>query len=263
LTRKDVEIIAVNPSGEWPDPGWAVSQVVPQVSLGMGDTAWMNKWVSADRSLRARMDADLVWSGQTVAAVVLNHLRDEDSLVLGASNPIRDADLAPLGSSPRIYSNRGLAGIDGTIATACGISAGSSGEVVALMGDLTALHDIGSLAQPSLEKTIDLTVVISDDHGGSLFSSLEYAAPASQIGELADYFERLFSVPMECDLTSVVRGFGLSVTEVSTPTQLSQALAVSKSGIRVIHCRLERSTRGDRDRKLASWGREAYKTRVN
>ena len=48
-------------------------------------------------------------------------LREGDQLVLGASNPVRDAAL--VGLNPRgikVRSNRGVAGIDGTVSTAIG-----------------------------------------------------------------------------------------------------------------------------------------------
>src|SRR5699024_398186 len=92
--------------------------------------------------------------------------RDVGALVLGSSNPIRDADLAasPLdGDGPPVLANRGLAGIDGTVATATGIAHGLRLPVRALLGDLTFLHDAGSLARGAHEPDVDLQVVVLDD----------------------------------------------------------------------------------------------------
>jgi len=258
LSRRDIEIIAVDASGEWPDPGWAVSRVVPAVTLGAGDTSWMNSWTTADRIFQARMDATSHWSGETIAATVMAALSSTDTLVLGSSNPIRDADLAPISSHPpQVYANRGLAGIDGTIATALGIATGLGQRVTALVGDLTALHDISALARPHLETTIDLTIVVADDHGGSLFATLEYGAPRSQIGDLADFFERLFGVPMDVDLAQVSRGFGATVTPVDSLPTLKSALNSLRPGVHLIHASVERQTRTDQEKNLAKWGREA------
>ncbi len=148
LSRTDLEIVVVDASGQWPDPGWSASTVAPAVTLGVGDPGWLAQWSAADRRLRERIDQLPAWSGPGLAAALLALLTDDDALVLGASNPIRDADLAPIRTlTPEVYSNRGLAGIDGTVATAWGIAAGGSRPVVALVGDLTALHDISSLAR--------------------------------------------------------------------------------------------------------------------
>ena len=262
LSRKDVEIIAVDASGSWPDPGWAVSRVVPAVSFSMGDPGWMGTWLAADRLFRARIDADPAWSGQALAAGVLARLGEDHALVLGASNPIRDADLAPVSPHPpQVYANRGLAGIDGTIATAWGIAEGRGAPVVALLGDLTALHDISSLARPVAEPEPDLTLVVADDHGGSIFSTMEYGAGKAQIGELADWFERLFAVPMDVDLAHVARGFGVPVTSVGDCTGLGRALATG-SGVRMVRASLERDSRPVQEKRLSAWGREAVREAV-
>ena len=256
LARKDVEIIAVDASGSWPDPGWAVSQVVPAVSFGMGDPSWMGKWHLADKGFRTRMNESSTWSGPTLAAAVLESLNNTDALVLGASNPIRDADIAPISTrTPEVYANRGLAGIDGTIATACGIWAGRGKPVVALIGDLTALHDISSLARPASEPVPDVTLVVADDHGGSIFSTMEYAA---QSGDLDDWFERLFAVPMACDVADVARGFGIEVIEATSRAEVNRALA-HRSGLTMVHAKLTRDVRSAQDKRMAVWGREAVR----
>ncbi|MDR0784106.1 MAG: 2-succinyl-5-enolpyruvyl-6-hydroxy-3-cyclohexene-1-carboxylic-acid synthase [Propionibacteriaceae bacterium] len=260
LARQDLEIIAVDSSGQWPDPGWAVSRVVPGVRLDMGDARWMASWVQADRSLRSRLVALPPWTGEAVAARVLASVGEAEAVFLGASNPIRDADLAPIASNPPpIYANRGLAGIDGTIASAAGVATGLGRPVVALLGDLSTLHDIGSLVHPVGEPVPNLRLVIADDGGGSLFSVLEYGASRAQIGDLADWFDRLFAVPIDVDLLRVVQGFNLPVTSVSAPAELDQALAGKVSGLEVIVARLERKTRADREKHLAAWGREVVK----
>ena len=72
---------------------------------------------------------------------------------LGASNPVRIADLIAYrhenASGPtQVWSNRGLAGIDGNTSTALGwasacarLEGADCSGVTAVMGDLTFLHD--------------------------------------------------------------------------------------------------------------------------
>ena len=260
LARKDVEIIAVGPSTDWVDPGWAVSWVVPQVLLGIGDPAWMEIWAAADRALRTRLDADRSWCGRAVATLVWQCLTRDSALVLGSSNPIRDADLAPISPHPpRVWSNRGLAGIDGTIASALGVATVLGQPVTALVGDLTALHDISSLARPSLEDWPDLRLVVADDNGGSIFAGLEYGASRSQIGDLADWFERLFALPMAPDLAGVAASFGASVTTVTTSAELESALRSPQGGLQFVLAKLERGQRSSEAKRWSQWGREAVR----
>lgn len=49
-----------------------------------------------------------------------------------------------LDTHKNIYTNRGISGIDGLIATAAGI-AFTKGPTLALIGDTSALYDISSL----------------------------------------------------------------------------------------------------------------------
>ena len=52
---------------------------------------------------------------------------------------------------PTVYANRGLAGIDGNLSTAAGIALATGSPTTALVGDLTALHDLTGLLRPATE----------------------------------------------------------------------------------------------------------------
>ena len=49
-------------------------------------------------------------------------------------------------------SNRGLNGIDGTIATAIGVAQSVDHAVLAVVGDVACVHDLGALAQVVAEQ---------------------------------------------------------------------------------------------------------------
>jgi 2-succinyl-5-enolpyruvyl-6-hydroxy-3-cyclohexene-1-carboxylate synthase len=335
LGRRDIEIVAVAPTADWSDPGWAVSRVVPALSLPVGDPAWLVRWQRADRALADAIDradaelaapilapqrsdartssrtverpdgtgralpgaaerfdgvvrtpsrtverpdgtsrtlsrtaersdggvapagADQPLTGPRLAAAVNASLGPDAALVLGSSQLIRDADLAPIAAQPpSTYANRGLAGIDGTIATALGVAVGTQRPTTALIGDLTALHDIGALAQPTLERPIDLRLVIADDGGGGIFATLEYGAPAAEIGELAAAFERCFAVPPGVDLLALARAFGGRAERVATLGELTRALAGPATGRHVIVATLDRTDRRTEAARLARLARQ-------
>ena len=124
--------------------------------------------------------------------------------MLGASNTIRAFDLAARGDRGISYcANRGLAGIDGNIATALGLAAGSGRAVRLIAGDLTCLHDLTGLLTGQLEDTPTVQVMVLNDGGGRIFATLEH-------GELAnpDVFERYFLTPQRFDLAALAAGLG-------------------------------------------------------
>lgn len=98
----------------------------------------------------------------------------KSALFLGNSMPIRDANCyLPLISGP-VFANRGLSGIDGNIATACGIA--TQEHTTALLGDLSFLHDLNSLALVA-KSPYPCTLVIINNQGGGIFSFLPLDQP--------------------------------------------------------------------------------------
>ena len=136
--------------------------------------------------------------------------------------PIRDlewyAEAHP--TPPRVLANRGVNGIDGVVSTALGIAASGSGpgaRTVALMGDLTFLHDVSGLVNLP---EVPCTFVVLDNGGGGIFSFLPQATSVEPA-----VFEQLFGTPPTSDIGAVARGFGLPVHEISALSQLESALA--------------------------------------
>ena len=145
------------------------------------DRAWLGTWREAgDRVASALSTADLCWpSGLAVARAVVLSLPADSVLFLGSSNSARDVDLAasPREAPLRVVASRGLAGIDGCVSTAVGLALAGGSPTYALMGDLTFLHDTNGLLIGPLERRPDLTVVVTNDDGGGIFSLLEPGEP--------------------------------------------------------------------------------------
>lgn len=136
-------------------------------------------------------------------------LEDDAVLLLGSSNLIRDLDLvAPAAArSPQVFANRGLAGIDGTIATASGISLALNTKVRVLCGDLTFLHDLGALNIGPLERTPDVEILVLDDRGGGIFATLEHG----QLGRTEQFgatVQRFFTTPHSANLEELASAWG-------------------------------------------------------
>ena len=172
-------------------------------------------------------------------------------LFVGASNPVRDLDLmvAPydVGGRRKVIANRGLAGIDGTTSSAIGAALGrpQSSRALALMGDVTFLHDTTGLFLGPREARPDLTIVVVNDDGGSIFATLEQGAPA-----YADRFDTLFGTPHGVDLASLCAAARVAHLRVDSLPGLEQALASPNGGIEVVEASVRRDNRADLDQRI-------------
>lgn len=259
LRRPGVRVEAVAGGGvDWADPGHVVTRVHPWSALaadGPGERAeggevasspseFAQTWRHAGESI-----ADVVarqgfpWpSGLSVAATVAAALPPDASLVIGSSNPVRDLDLATAGRPAphggiRVFANRGLAGIDGMVSTAMGVALGGDRPAYALMGDLTFLHDANGLLIGPEEPVPDLTIVVTNDDGGGIFTLLEHGAP-----ERAGTFERVFGTPTGTDLAALCAAHGVPHERVTSRERLAAAVAERPQGIRVIEVPVDRAT---------------------
>ena len=254
LSRDDVEVVSVPPAGRWPTRPFPVALEAARFEARPDSPAWLEQWKVADRELSAKVDQLLAGvPGLTpydVAAAVHAALPADGLLVVGASNPIRDLDLMagahPVGQRRRIVANRGLAGIDGVLSTAIGMSlARESSRAIALVGDVTFLHDQGALTIGPDEQRPDLTIVVANDDGGSIFSVLEQGAP-----EFADSFEKLFATPHHVDLASLCAATRTPHWRIDSRAELEHALASPAGGIEVVEAVIGRAERRELDARL-------------
>jgi 2-succinyl-5-enolpyruvyl-6-hydroxy-3-cyclohexene-1-carboxylate synthase len=163
-----------------------------------------------------------------------------DRLVFGASRLIRVADGILPGKKITVHSNRGLAGIDGTIATSVGIalasqrSDGAVGVTRVLLGDLAALHDVGSLLFGVGETRPRIQVIVGNDGGGTIFDDLEVAASAP-----SDAFDRVLYTPQDVDFAALASAYGWAHRLVTNRGELDEALSAT-DGQSLIEVRLPR-----------------------
>lgn len=261
LRHPEVTVHQVSALAQWTDPSHVVRRVhrleeLLEAGADVLDPSWGSAWVAAGERLAARVRgvtpgartesapagegmSEEPPTGPGVARIVAAAVPDGGTLVLGSSNAPRDLDLADDGA-PRgvrtVVANRGLAGIDGTVSTAVGVALAQAGPTLALMGDLTFLHDLNGLLMGPVEPRPDLTLVVVNDDGGGIFATLEYGAP-----ERATDFERLFATPTGADLGALCRGHGVAHELVTGLLDLQQALQRPTRGLRVLEVPVDRA----------------------
>lgn len=274
LANPDIELTVVSDAEnhgfgvEFPDVTANARAVVKHVqTVGEQDPQWTKICEAASElavksvreTLTDSIEAEEPLTGFHVAAALTDSLRTGDNVVLGASNPVRDASYTGLPfPGVNTYAGRGAAGIDGTVATAIGIALASDREhadeirpprTIALMGDLTFQHDSAALAIGPLEpRPENLTIVVANDAGGGIFETLEAGSPA-----LRGSFERIFGTPQDVDFEGICQAYGVEHVHVDRlPDLLAQLHPdTDVDGIRVIEVAITRATRRQLHHKLA------------
>ncbi|MDT5326180.1 MAG: 2-succinyl-5-enolpyruvyl-6-hydroxy-3-cyclohexene-carboxylate synthase [Mycobacterium sp.] len=251
LADPSVPVFALTTGPRWPDvSGNSQATGTRAVTAGTPDPGWLKRCAAANakavETVRAQLAAHPLTTGLHVAAAVVDGLRDGDQVVLGASNPVRDAALVGL-TDPRgvarkikVRSNRGVAGIDGTVSTAIGAALAhdrTGGRTVALIGDLTFVHDSsGLLIGPTEPSPKSLTIVVSNDNGGGIFELLEQGDP-----RFSDVSSRIFGTPHDVDVGGLCRAYHVESRQVEAD-DLAAVLSESFDGMRVLEVKADRSS---------------------
>lgn len=268
IERPGVETLVVrSPGRDDYNPGHRVTRFADAVTVAADEAgleasrSWVGRWVSASRRLldeadeptlgaaltddyaeRARFARDqLAEQRQPVTRRLLvrsvwDATWPHDRLVVGASRLIRELDRAAPGKRIRVHANRGLAGIDGTIATATGVglaaaAAGDRGTTRVLLGDLAFLHDAGSLlGSGGAEAEPRLQVIVGDDRGGTIFDLLEVAESTE-----AALFDRAMRTPQDADIPAIAAAYGWEVRTVAHRGDLLPALTDAGAARTLIH----------------------------
>jgi 2-succinyl-5-enolpyruvyl-6-hydroxy-3-cyclohexene-1-carboxylate synthase len=228
-----VEQVAFDPHATWQDPAAAVGTVLagdPAASLRAAraptepsvDPDWLARWRAADDTAAKVIDSVLgdALSEPLVARRLGDWLGSDATLFVASSMPIRDVEefFAARELAPRVLSNRGANGIDGTVSSAFGASAVTDGPVVLLIGDVAMAHDLGGLLA-ARRLGLDVTIVLLNNDGGGIFHFLPVAGPGQR-----DAFEEHIATPHQLDFADAARLYGCGYKLVDTSAELRKAI---------------------------------------
>lgn len=164
-------------------------------------------------------------------------LPDHSNCFVGNSMPVRLLDLLAGPKKIRWFSQRGASGIDGVLAHATGVARASGVATTLIMGDLSFLHDINSLALSGPERKVPsntlldnqppLVVIVINNNGGNIFRFLPVPEEARR---------ELFQTPHHLSFGLICRGFGVRYfAPESLPEFVSlYSATIQKPGITVI-----------------------------
>lgn len=209
------------------DPAEFTSQLAAACPDSLANSAsrisWRASFAAADRAVFSAVQAqrDEVMSEGDVATAVVDALPQGATLIVGNSLPVRDLDTfcAPTDKPLNVLHQRGASGIDGLISGAAGTRSVSKNPVALLLGDLSALHDVGGWNALAAVRG-PLAVVIVQNQGGRIFAQL----PIGQNPPMQSDFEALFLTPQHADFAHAARLFDLPFARVTNRAELAQSL---------------------------------------
>ena len=250
----DVPQIALDPHGTWQDPDAVVTMrlrsPLPQPEGLTVDPDWLPAWRDADRkaaeAVRTVLGEGL--SEPAVARGLLDWLSAPATLFVASSMPIRDVEefAAVNQNPPRVLSNRGANGIDGTVSSAFGVASTTDQPVVLLIGDVALAHDLGGLLA-ARRLDVPLTIVLLNNDGGGIFHFLPVASQT-------DAFEEHVATPHGLDFKRVAELFGCAYGRPDSLSELETAVLASAGAgeTTIIEVRTDRAENLDLHRQVAA-----------
>jgi 2-succinyl-5-enolpyruvyl-6-hydroxy-3-cyclohexene-1-carboxylate synthase len=120
-----------------------------------------------------------------------------------------------------VISQRGANGIDGLVSGAVGVAIAEARPVLAIVGDVSFVHDLNALTALGTLRS-PLVIVVVDNGGGRIFESL----PIARTPAMNDVMP-LFTTPHRVDLASVTRAFGVACVETLDASETAKAVAAA------------------------------------
>jgi 2-succinyl-5-enolpyruvyl-6-hydroxy-3-cyclohexene-1-carboxylate synthase len=258
-TLTDAHQIAFDPHGTWEDPdsvvGMRLRTGLPQPEGLSIETGWLDAWRAADDAAAATITSTLgdQLSEPLVARSLGAWLPEEATLFVASSMPIRDVEtfLAARSDGPRVLSNRGANGIDGTVSSALGTAATTGRPVVLLIGDVALAHDVGGLLA-ARRLGLPLTMVLLNNDGGGIFHFLPVATQR-------DAFEEHVATPHGLEFEHAAELYGIGYERAVDLAQLRAAVerSVTSTAATIIEVRTDREQNLALHRALAGAVAEA------
>ncbi len=196
-------------------------------------THWTSLWKSLSLKVKQIIQTHFLESNEFTEPSIfsfLSKINPSFHLYLSSSMPVRDADLLfyPEEGSCSIFCNRGASGIDGNIATAAGHAKGLQKPLVAIVGDLAALHDLSSFSLIYRSET-PIILVLINNQGGGIFSFLPVA-------EKKEQFEEFIATSHDYSFAAIAQTFSLPYTKVNSLEEWDKAWSQTQTSCLIEYC---------------------------
>ena len=216
------------------------------------DQDWLQKWTHPERLIESNLirifSQELPNFEGKVARMLSLHIPDKSLLHVANSMPIRDIEwFWHAGNKEvKLFGNRGVNGIDGTLGTAIGIAHQSSNVTFLLTGELGFLHDSNALLFASqFEGSLNILLINND--GGGIFENLPIAGQPE--------FEKCFATPQYINFKNLCQSHNIDYKKPKNWKDVIKLIKKPiKNGIRVVEIKTDRKSDIKTRQKLLAIG---------
>ena len=258
-SHPEIPQVVVDPSG-WRDPLGTADTMVrcdPAATafalakaLEPAREGWLESWTAAEGTVQRLIDERLAAERPLSEPGVARLVTKIATGVVGvaSSMPIRDVDAYGIstGSAAHYVGNRGTNGIDGLLSMTLGAVAASSAPGHALVGDVSALHDLSALLT-AVRLDLPLTTVVIHNDGGGIFHFLPLADHTPSAA-----FESALATPHGTDFVAVARAMGMAADRVEDTAGLRDLLESRSAGPRLAEVRTDREANARLHREIVA-----------
>ena len=213
------------------DPSLFCEQLLPHTPRRI---SWLSHWKTISQVIEGHLDEFIPAASEPgLIRFLHHHLPPHWSLFFANSMPVRDANqfFFPRFHRAPIFGKRGTSGIDGNIATIAGLAEGCQRPVFAVLGDLSALHDINSL--PLLQKCkVPVILLTINNQGGGVFHFLP-------IAEKKQMLEKYWATAHAWQFQEAAKMFHLPYLSITDPSSLTRAVREEKTVFIEMHTNRE------------------------
>lgn len=197
------------------DPNALLSTLVP---LKKEESPYRKNWHLLHSELieiQQNMIREIPYSDLKVYAEIAQQLPVKATLHIGNSAAVRYTQLFDLKNAYKVFSNRGVSGIDGCVSTATGYARVDKSLNILLVGDLSFLYDSNALWNKNFAQ--NLKIVVINNEGGGIFSMIP--GPQQQVG-----FEEFMQAHHPVNFEFLVKAYHLEYFECNNQENLANSL---------------------------------------
>jgi 2-succinyl-5-enolpyruvyl-6-hydroxy-3-cyclohexene-1-carboxylate synthase len=130
---------------------------------------YSNSWFYKSTRI-AEPDNEKEFSDISATGLFLERLPDSSQLIVANSSAVRNVQFFNLDRSISVYCNRGVNGLEGTLAGAAGFASVCKKPVYLIIGDLSFFYGVNSLW--NMEHIKNLRILLVNNKGGGVFRSI-------------------------------------------------------------------------------------------